>query len=199
MSLATSAIVIFIRNSHIISKLICHILKCEGRRCKFKVLGYFLNCIQSQWVLNSVNTTFAQARLLSVTVIYAALSPVRCTPGGFSISDLFYTMFKKYNIFWVYRANIWIFLNNYPHFPGNIEYSCPAQSNCEITKRRRKACQACRFQKCLRMGMLKEGKIKYNKMLLHAITYEILYMPYHLTQLKCVFSELICCSLIHFT
>lgn len=40
---------------------------------------------------------------------------------------------------------------------GNIEYTCPAQRDCEINKRRRKACQACRFQKCLRMGMLKEG------------------------------------------
>ena len=42
-------------------------------------------------------------------------------------------------------------------FPGNIEYTCPASNDCEINKRRRKACQACRFQKCLRMGMLKEG------------------------------------------
>ncbi|XP_018913842.1 steroid hormone receptor ERR2 isoform X2 [Bemisia tabaci] len=40
---------------------------------------------------------------------------------------------------------------------GNIEYTCPATNDCEINKRRRKACQACRFQKCLRMGMLKEG------------------------------------------
>ncbi|KAI1302328.1 Estrogen-related receptor gamma [Halotydeus destructor] len=40
---------------------------------------------------------------------------------------------------------------------GNIEYTCPASNDCEINKRRRKACQACRFQKCLRMGMLKEG------------------------------------------
>ena len=40
---------------------------------------------------------------------------------------------------------------------GNIEYTCPAANECEINKRRRKACQACRFQKCLRMGMLKEG------------------------------------------
>ena len=43
-------------------------------------------------------------------------------------------------------------------FTGNIEYSCPANSDCEITKRRRKACQACRFQKCLSVGMLREGK-----------------------------------------
>ena len=40
---------------------------------------------------------------------------------------------------------------------GNIEYSCPVNNNCEINKRRRKACQACRYQKCLRQGMLKEG------------------------------------------
>jgi len=40
---------------------------------------------------------------------------------------------------------------------GNIEYSCPVSNNCEINKRRRKACQACRYQKCLRQGMLKEG------------------------------------------
>lgn len=38
---------------------------------------------------------------------------------------------------------------------GNIEYTCPANNECEINKRRRKACQACRFQKCLLMGMLK--------------------------------------------
>lgn len=42
--------------------------------------------------------------------------------------------------------------------PGNIEYSCPATNECEITKRRRKSCQACRFMKCLKVGMLKEGK-----------------------------------------
>ncbi|XP_063705835.1 steroid hormone receptor ERR2-like [Culicoides brevitarsis] len=40
---------------------------------------------------------------------------------------------------------------------GSIEYSCPANKNCEINKKRRKACQACRFHKCLVMGMLKEG------------------------------------------
>ncbi|KAF3848201.1 hypothetical protein F7725_021229 [Dissostichus mawsoni] len=40
--------------------------------------------------------------------------------------------------------------------PGNIEYSCPVASKCEITKRRRKACQACRFQKCLQAGMMRE-------------------------------------------
>lgn len=45
----------------------------------------------------------------------------------------------------------------YVHFAGNIEYTCPANNDCEINKRRRKACQACRFRKCLMMGMLKEG------------------------------------------
>lgn len=40
---------------------------------------------------------------------------------------------------------------------GNIEYTCPASGDCEINKRRRKACQACRFRKCLNSGMMKEG------------------------------------------
>ncbi|XP_016300404.1 nuclear receptor subfamily 4 group A member 1-like [Sinocyclocheilus anshuiensis] len=42
---------------------------------------------------------------------------------------------------------------------GNIEYSCPVVNDCEITKRRRKSCQACRFQKCLRAGMMREGEL----------------------------------------
>ncbi|XP_072930187.1 steroid hormone receptor ERR1 isoform X2 [Epargyreus clarus] len=40
---------------------------------------------------------------------------------------------------------------------GNIDYTCPGSNECEINKRRRKACQACRFRKCLRTGMLREG------------------------------------------
>ncbi|OQV20521.1 Estrogen-related receptor gamma [Hypsibius exemplaris] len=40
---------------------------------------------------------------------------------------------------------------------GNIEYACPAINICPIDKRRRKACQACRYKKCLSVGMLKEG------------------------------------------
>lgn len=45
---------------------------------------------------------------------------------------------------------------------GNIEYTCPANNECEINKRRRKACQACRFQKCLLMGMLKVSDCNLN-------------------------------------
>ncbi|XP_061733704.1 estrogen-related receptor gamma-like [Nerophis ophidion] len=40
---------------------------------------------------------------------------------------------------------------------GNMEYSCPVSKECEINKRRRKACQACRFHKCLQAGMMREG------------------------------------------
>jgi len=40
---------------------------------------------------------------------------------------------------------------------GNINYTCPGSGDCEINKRRRKACQACRYHKCLRKGMLREG------------------------------------------
>ncbi|XP_033096325.1 steroid hormone receptor ERR1-like [Anneissia japonica] len=40
---------------------------------------------------------------------------------------------------------------------GQIQYTCPSNNNCEITKKRRKTCQKCRYQKCIRMGMLIEG------------------------------------------
>lgn len=35
---------------------------------------------------------------------------------------------------------------------------CPAANDCDITGGRRNACQACRFQKCLDMGMAKKRK-----------------------------------------
>ncbi len=57
------------------------------------------------------------------------------------------------------RKLLWTFVHPNLHPTGNIDYSCPASNECEITKRRRKACQACRFTKCLKVGMLKEGKV----------------------------------------
>uniref|UniRef100_A0A2K5IRI5 Nuclear receptor domain-containing protein n=1 Tax=Colobus angolensis palliatus TaxID=336983 RepID=A0A2K5IRI5_COLAP len=45
---------------------------------------------------------------------------------------------------------------------GSIEYSCPASNGCEITKRRLKACQACRFTK-LRLDRLRGEWQKYKR------------------------------------
>lgn len=39
---------------------------------------------------------------------------------------------------------------------GAIDYTCPSNNDCLITKRRRKACRSCRFEKCIRVGMLRE-------------------------------------------
>ncbi|MEQ2218942.1 hypothetical protein XENOCAPTIV_010287, partial [Xenoophorus captivus] len=41
-------------------------------------------------------------------------------------------------------------------------------NECEITKRRRKACQACRFRKCLQAGMMREE----NKLISHLLLTE---------------------------
>lgn len=39
----------------------------------------------------------------------------------------------------------------------NAKYVCLANKNCPVDKRRRNRCQYCRFQKCLVVGMVKEG------------------------------------------
>ena len=40
-------------------------------------------------------------------------------------------------------------------------YVCLANKNCPVDKRRRNRCQFCRFEKCLAVGMVKEGKQLY--------------------------------------
>lgn len=40
----------------------------------------------------------------------------------------------------------------------NARYVCLAAKSCPVDKRRRNRCQYCRFQKCLAVGMVKEGK-----------------------------------------
>lgn len=39
----------------------------------------------------------------------------------------------------------------------NARYVCLAAKSCPVDKRRRNRCQYCRFQKCLAVGMVKEG------------------------------------------
>ncbi|KAI2652266.1 Estrogen-related receptor gamma [Labeo rohita] len=46
---------------------------------------------------------------------------------------------------------------------GNIEYNCSVSRDCEITKRRRKSCQACRFTKCVRLDRVRGGRQKYKR------------------------------------
>lgn len=39
----------------------------------------------------------------------------------------------------------------------SAKYICLANKDCPVDKRRRNRCQFCRFQKCLAVGMVKEG------------------------------------------
>lgn len=39
-----------------------------------------------------------------------------------------------------------------------LHYTCVENMSCQIDKNNRIRCQFCRFQKCLSLGMLKEGK-----------------------------------------
>lgn len=42
----------------------------------------------------------------------------------------------------------------------NAKYVCLANKNCPVDKRRRNRCQFCRFQKCMVVGMVKEGMFR---------------------------------------
>lgn len=44
----------------------------------------------------------------------------------------------------------------------NSKYVCLANKDCPVDKRRRNRCQFCRFQKCLAVGMVREGKLDIN-------------------------------------
>jgi len=59
---------------------------------------------------------------------------------------------------WAPRAELGPFL---PHpqrtVQKNAKYICLANKDCPVDKRRRNRCQFCRFQKCLAVGMVKEG------------------------------------------
>lgn len=44
----------------------------------------------------------------------------------------------------------------------NSKYVCLANKDCPVDKRRRNRCQFCRFQKCLAVGMVREGEFITN-------------------------------------
>lgn len=45
----------------------------------------------------------------------------------------------------------------------SAKYVCLGNKDCPVDKRRRNRCQFCRFQKCLAVGMVKEGRILLNQ------------------------------------
>lgn len=43
---------------------------------------------------------------------------------------------------------------------GVVNYQCPRQKNCVVDRVNRNRCQSCRLQKCLALGMSRDGKLK---------------------------------------
>ena len=41
---------------------------------------------------------------------------------------------------------------------GVVNYQCPRQKNCVVDRVNRNRCQSCRLQKCLALGMSRDGK-----------------------------------------
>lgn len=54
-----------------------------------------------------------------------------------------------------------------------VNYQCPRNKNCIVDRVNRNRCQYCRLQKCLRLGMSRDGK--YSVFWLEASLYFILY------------------------
>lgn len=109
--------------------------------------------LKTHIVLQHGNLTFRLSEKLSIkNALWERYCKIQCHRLDCIFATLaFLTGNLKYRGRGVNRAALSV-------FPGNIEYSCPLMNDCEITKRRRKSCQACRFQKCLRAGMMKEGE-----------------------------------------
>ncbi len=45
---------------------------------------------------------------------------------------------------------------------GTVSYSCPRQKSCLIDRTSRNRCQHCRLQKCLAVGMSRDGRLSLN-------------------------------------
>lgn len=55
------------------------------------------------------------------------------------------------------HSNVFFFSGWQRTVQKNAKYVCLANKDCPVDKRRRNRCQFCRFQKCLAVGMVKEG------------------------------------------
>ena len=44
---------------------------------------------------------------------------------------------------------------------GVVNYQCPRQKNCVVDRVNRNRCQSCRLQKCLALGMSRDGKSSF--------------------------------------
>ena len=56
-----------------------------------------------------------------------------------------------------YLCTFFMFLQRSVQKNKQTKYMCLADKNCPVDKRRHIRCQFCRFQKCLSVGMVKEG------------------------------------------
>ena len=71
-----------------------------------------------------------------------------------SFSGAFYSLFNKFNT-----------------VAGDVSYQCQWTGNCEITETNRMRCSACRYQKCLALGMRKNTNVNRSQTQSRLINY----------------------------
>ena len=66
---------------------------------------------------------------------------------------------------------------------GVVNYQCPRQKNCVVDRVNRNRCQSCRLQKCLALGMSRDGKntFEYPIYVVHSVE-KVLF--FHQTKMK---------------
>ncbi|KAL8184383.1 UNVERIFIED_CONTAM: hypothetical protein K2H54_015662 [Gekko kuhli] len=55
-----------------------------------------------------------------------------------------------------------------------VQFTCPFTRSCTITKAKRRQCQACRYQKCLDVGMRKDSNIDFSQLCSRRVLQSIL-------------------------
>lgn len=69
----------------------------------------------------------------------------------------------------------------------DLTYTCRDNKDCVIDKRQRNRCQYCRYQKCLAMGMKREGTahtVEDKVLLIYPLKSVLIYLNTHLNQIR---------------
>ena len=140
----------------------CHLINCEkeGRRSTCSFFFAVLKPGMSK-CLEKFSRTSVIVLLLSWIVLYgmidwrvfsyfaAQIEIIPCKVCGDKSSGVHYGVITCEGCKGFFRRS---------QSSGVVNYQCPRQKNCVVDRVNRNRCQSCRLQKCLALGMSRDGK-----------------------------------------